>query len=189
MAFMNCVYVFLQSACLRKWFATKFTVVIFMTFMNCVSSNFLLERKIYHKIHICSLCGLHELCRCVSSKCLPQKNFFYKIYICNLYDLHELCFCVSSNFLLKKMIYRNKNLLLLWMVSLYKEFVVMLANKMKYSNWMNVESKVIKNTSAYPVNICCCFEFIGCTWKKHAALYSLHPQMYFVPTPIFSKVE
>ena len=155
---------------------------------ECVSSKILLQKMFYHKVHICDLCGHHELCGWVSSKFVHEKMIFDKIHICNLYDLHELCFCVSSNFLQEKMIYRNKNLLLLWMVSLYKEFVVMLANKMKYSNWMNVESKVIKNTSAYPVNICCCFEFIGCTWKKHAALYSLHPQMYFVPTPIFSWV-
>ena len=36
-------------------------------FYLCVSSNALLEKMIYYKIHICNLCGLHELCGYVSS--------------------------------------------------------------------------------------------------------------------------
>ena len=31
---------------------------------ECVSSNFLLEKMINHKIHICDLCGFRELCVC-----------------------------------------------------------------------------------------------------------------------------
>ena len=52
--------------CIFKLFATRFTFVIFVTFINvvdcCVSSNHLLEKMIYHKIHICYLFCLHELC-------------------------------------------------------------------------------------------------------------------------------
>ena len=35
-AFMNCVNVSLQRSCFRKWFPTRFTFVIFVAFMNCV---------------------------------------------------------------------------------------------------------------------------------------------------------
>ena len=34
------------------------------------ASYFLLQRMICHKIHICNLCCLHELCKCVASNCL-----------------------------------------------------------------------------------------------------------------------
>ena len=66
-AFVNCVNVFLQTSCMRKWFTTRFTFVIFVAFMKCVSSNFLLQKMFYCKIHICDLCGFHELSGCASS--------------------------------------------------------------------------------------------------------------------------
>ena len=38
-AFMNCVDMILQMACFRKWFTTRFTFVIFVAFMNCVDMS------------------------------------------------------------------------------------------------------------------------------------------------------
>ena len=89
----------LQIWCLRKWFVTKLTFVIFVAFMN--SMDVALQMKCMRKcsmfnIHIYDLCGLYELCGCVSSKFLLQKMIFHKIYICNLCGLHELSECGSS---------------------------------------------------------------------------------------------
>ena len=45
---------------------------------------------IYHKIHICDLCGHYELCECVSSDYVLEKMIYHKIHICDLSGLHEL---------------------------------------------------------------------------------------------------
>ena len=76
---------------------------------GCVSSNLLFEKMIYHKIYIWNLCGLHELCGCASSNILLQKMIFRKIYICDLCGLHELCGYVSSNTVGLKTICHNHN--------------------------------------------------------------------------------
>ena len=44
---------------------------------------------IYRKIHICDLCGLHELCKYVSSNPLLQKMISHMCHICNPCGLHE----------------------------------------------------------------------------------------------------
>ena len=53
-----------------------------------ISDDFVRSNKI-HKIHICDLCSLHELCGCVSSNLLSEKMIYHKIHICNLYIRHE----------------------------------------------------------------------------------------------------
>ena len=67
-------------------------------FYKCDTSNEMLEKMIFHKIHICNICGLHELCGCVSSNFVLEKMICHKIHICNLYGLHEHCGCGSSSF-------------------------------------------------------------------------------------------
>ena len=64
-------------------------------------SNLLLERIIYHKICICNLCGLHELCGCVSLDIVLEKMFYYKIHNCNLCIHCELYGGASRNLLMK----------------------------------------------------------------------------------------
>ena len=44
----------------------------FCEFYECGTSNVLLKKMIFHKIHICSPCGLHEQCGCVSSNVVPE---------------------------------------------------------------------------------------------------------------------
>ena len=80
---------------------------------------------IYHKIHICNLCRLHEQYVCGSSKHLFEKMICHKIHICNLCSPHELCECVASNFLLVKRIYHKihtSNLCRNCLVWSFKEF-------------------------------------------------------------------
>ena len=56
---------------------------------------------LFHKIHSCNLCGVHELYKCVSSKSLLE----HSPEIRGLWPgLHELCGGVLSNILLQKMI-------------------------------------------------------------------------------------
>ena len=44
----------------------------FCEFYECGTSNVLLKKMIFHKINICSPCGLHEQCGCVSSNVVPE---------------------------------------------------------------------------------------------------------------------
>ena len=61
----------------------------------------MLEKMGYHNIHICNLCGLHELCGCVSSNLFLGKMIYHNIHICNLYGLYELCECVYLDLVLQ----------------------------------------------------------------------------------------
>ena len=105
---------------------------------ECVSSNSLLKKMIYHKIHICDLCGLHELCGCVSLNILLCKMIYHKIRICNLCGLHELCICDSSNVVLEKMIYHKIHisnfcgLHILYGLKMYLQFVFIFENIFTY---------------------------------------------------------
>ena len=74
--------------------------IIFHDLHGCAFSNFLLQKMIYHKIHICDLCGLRELYEYVPSNILLEKMIYHKIHICDLCGHCELCGCVASNFLL-----------------------------------------------------------------------------------------
>ena len=81
---------------------------------GCVFSKFLLEKMIYYKIYICSLCGLHELCGCVSSNIVNKKKIYHKIHTCNLCGLYELYEYACSNVLIEKMIYHKIHICNLW---------------------------------------------------------------------------
>ena len=72
--------------------------------------NFCFDERFCRKIHICSLCGLHELCRCVFSNDLLLKMICHKIHIWQMSDgllgLHKLLiwmcffnFCLDEKFL------------------------------------------------------------------------------------------
>ena len=50
---------------------------------SVLPQNFALEKRICHMIHICDLCGLHELCEYVSSELLLEKMISHEIHICN----------------------------------------------------------------------------------------------------------
>ena len=76
----------------------------FHEFYRSVSSNFLLQKMIYHKIYICNLCSLHELLKYVSSNCVQEKIIYYMNHICDLCGFHELCKCVTSNSLTEKQV-------------------------------------------------------------------------------------
>ena len=62
---------------------------------GCESSNVLLEKMIYHKIHIYNLCGHHELYGCVSSNLLLEKMICHKIHIYDLCGLYEMYGCMD----------------------------------------------------------------------------------------------
>ena len=73
---------------------------------------------IYHKIHICNFCDLHELCTCVSSNSLLEKMIYHKIHISNLCGLRELCVCDSLIFLVFEIFlykYYRKLLCAVWL--------------------------------------------------------------------------
>ena len=102
----------------RKWFATRFTIVIYMSFMNYVyvlhqiiscrklfTTGFTLWslwsvgmclfklsawKMLYCKTYICDLFYLYDFFGCASSNLLPQKMIYYKKDICGLCSLHEL---------------------------------------------------------------------------------------------------
>ena len=97
-AFMNCVDVLLQTSCLRKRFTTRFTFLIFVAFVN--SLNMLVYLYFATKFTcICNLCGLHELCGCVCSRLMHEKMIYHRACICNLCGLHELCGCGALSLL------------------------------------------------------------------------------------------
>ena len=58
----------------------------------------LLEKIVCHKIHTCNLCGPHELCGCASSNDVHEKMICHMIHICNLCGHYEWCGCDSLNF-------------------------------------------------------------------------------------------
>ena len=62
----------------------------FCEFYECGTSNVLLEKMIFHKIHICNIFDLHELQGSVSSNMLLKKMIFRKIHICDLFYHYEL---------------------------------------------------------------------------------------------------
>ena len=125
---MDYVDVFLQISCLRKCFTTRFTLVIFLAFMNCV--NVFLQISCLKKLFTTGftfviLLEFFELCWCVSSNVLPERMIYnkvliflafmncvvllekmtiHKIHTCDLFGLHEPLVCVSLNFLLQKML-------------------------------------------------------------------------------------
>ena len=74
-------------------------------YFGYVSSDFLLEKMIGHKIHICKLCGIHELCGYVSLNLMPKKIIYYKFHICYLHWRHLLmctaCTCTGYFFSLE----------------------------------------------------------------------------------------
>ena len=65
------VHKVLRRKCRLTDYCRLFRIYLFNKTINEFSEygswNFLLQRMICHKIHICILCGLHELCECDSS--------------------------------------------------------------------------------------------------------------------------
>ena len=59
-------------------------------FFGCGPSYDVNKKMIFHKIHICDICGLHELCGCVSLDVPFEKMICHNIHICDLYIHHEL---------------------------------------------------------------------------------------------------
>ena len=76
-------------------------------FKYTACKNFVHEKILYHKIHTCILCVLHELFWCVSSNLQYEKIIYHKIHIWNLCGLHELWSHVSSSFQAWKMIFHK----------------------------------------------------------------------------------
>ena len=74
-----------------------------------VASNMLNHEMICHKNHICDLCDPHELCGCIFSNNLNHEIICHTIHICELRGLHELCLYVSSDFLHWKRIYHRSH--------------------------------------------------------------------------------
>ena len=65
--------------------------ITFHEFHGCASSNFLLQKMIYHKYHIYDLCCLHECCGCVSlnlnlEKMICQLPISYFLLVYNVED-------------------------------------------------------------------------------------------------------
>merc|ERR1712016_26650 len=92
---MLCMDVFFQSTCFRKCFATRYTIVNFLSLMtmNCITyvcSNSQHDKMVYHTFYICDLCDVHELYECVVLNDFPDKMIYHKNHIWNLFCLHEL---------------------------------------------------------------------------------------------------
>ena len=80
-----------------------FTFMIYLLFW-CASSNYSIEKIIYHKFHICDLYVHYEMYGDVSPMLVMQWITYHNLYICCLCGLDELYGCISLTFLLKKMI-------------------------------------------------------------------------------------
>ena len=100
----------LHSRLIDRKVALKLNLCSLHDVHGCVFSNLLIEKIIYHNIHICDLFGLHELIWCVSSNSILSKMIYYKIHICNLCGLHELFECVSSKYALWRLIYHMSHI-------------------------------------------------------------------------------
>ena len=97
----NCSKVDTKFTVLKNIRILKNNMCGFNVCFECASSNFLLEKMNFHKIHICDLYGLHEQCECDPSNVLLEKMLSHKIHIYDLCGPHERCKCASSNLLPK----------------------------------------------------------------------------------------
>ena len=97
----NCSKVDTKFTVLKNIRILKNNMCGFNVCFECASSNFLLEKMNFHKIHICDLYGLHEQCECDPSNVLLEKMLSHKIHIYDLCGPHERCECASSNLLQK----------------------------------------------------------------------------------------